>query len=304
MAGRQLPASILVATDHSAGARRAVERAALLAAACGARLTVLHVLAGGAFGELRRWLGSESAPADTLLAEAETATSRLATEVAAAHGIAAEARVVVDRVASAIVACADRIEAGLIVVGAHGSGPLPRFGIGSTAERVLRLARRPLLLVRQHAHAAYRRVLVPVDFSDWSLPTLALARALAPGAHVLLLHAWSVPWEGKLELAGIDRQTIDRCRQAAAFEAAGGLDRLAAAAGLVPGGWSPVLAHGEPVAAILEHEERGDADLVALGKHGRDVLRELLLGSTTRRVLGESSEDVLVAQVPELPAPG
>ncbi len=297
MAATSRLATIVVATDHSAGAHRAVARAALLAAACGARLVLLHVIGGGAFEELRRRLGA-SAPLDTLRAEAEAATARLAGEIAAAHAIVVETRVMVDRVASGIVACADAVAADLVVVGTHGIGHLHRYGIGSTAERVLRLSKRPLLLVRQHTHAAYRRVLAPVDFSPWSLPALELARAVAPGAHLLLLHAWSVPWEGKLELAGVDRATVDRCRQATAFEAAGALDALAASAELAPTAWSPVLVHGEPWRSILDQEEQTDADLIVIGKHGRDVLRELLLGSTTRGVLAESTEDVLVVQAP------
>lgn len=287
--------TVVVATDHSTAAHRAVTRAAMLAAAAGARLVVLHVLGRGAFDELRRRLGGNAA-ADALYAEAEATTSSLAAQVAAAHSIRVEARVVVDRVAAAIVACADAVDSDLVVVGTQGAGHLRRPGIGATAERLLRLSTRPLLLVRQHVHAAYRRVLVPVDFSPWSLPALGLAQAVAPDAHLLLLHAWSVPWEGKLEVAGVDRATIDRCRQAATFEAARALEGLAAEAALPASAWSSVLVHGEPREAILDQEEQTDADLIVIGKHGRDVLRELLLGSTTRNVLAEATEDVLVAQ--------
>ena len=49
---------ILAATDFSAPARHAADRAARLAAETGAALTLMHVLAGGALQELRQWLGA------------------------------------------------------------------------------------------------------------------------------------------------------------------------------------------------------------------------------------------------------
>lgn len=49
---------ILAATDFSAPARHAVDRAARLAPETGATLTLMHVLPGGALQELRQWLGT------------------------------------------------------------------------------------------------------------------------------------------------------------------------------------------------------------------------------------------------------
>ena len=54
---------------------------------------------------------------------------------------------------------------------------------------------------------------------------------------------------------------------------------------------------GRPARAILAYADETEADLIALGKKGRDGVAQVLLGSTTERVVHEASVPVLV--VPE-----
>jgi nucleotide-binding universal stress UspA family protein len=46
---------------------------------------------------------------------------------------------------------------------------------------------------------------------------------------------------------------------------------------------------------IVRQEQEENCDLVVVGKHGQNVVEDLLLGSTTNRVLAEGSCDVLVS---------
>ena len=46
---------------------------------------------------------------------------------------------------------------------------------------------------------------------------------------------------------------------------------------------------------IVQQEQEQDCDLIVVGKHGRNAVEELLLGSTTNMVIAESSCDVLVS---------
>ena len=47
--------------------------------------------------------------------------------------------------------------------------------------------------------------------------------------------------------------------------------------------------------AIVEQELEQACDLIVIGKHGRNVMEDLLLGSVTSHVLAESVGDVLVS---------
>jgi nucleotide-binding universal stress UspA family protein len=46
---------------------------------------------------------------------------------------------------------------------------------------------------------------------------------------------------------------------------------------------------------IVRQEQERDCDLVVVGKHGRNAVEELLLGSTTNMVIAQGSADVLVS---------
>ena len=89
-----------------------------------------------------------------------------------------------------------------------------------------------LLVVKQMPRAPYRRALVALDFSQWSAQAIALVRCVAPQARLLLLNAFEVPFEDRLQLAGVDTLTIEHYRQQARGKAREQLDTLALQAGL------------------------------------------------------------------------
>ena len=288
-------APILVATDLSAHARHAADRAARLARETGAPLTLLHVRPGEALAQLRGWLGMASSAETGLLTEARQQLSALAHELQAAHGVAARTRDAAGPVLDEILQAADALDARLLVLGARGAGFMRRLVLGTTAERLMRRTARPLLVVRHLAHEPYRHVLVAVDFSPWSREALRLARRVAPHARLTVLSAFAVPFEEKLRFAGVDAATVEVYRRQARATATQNLHALAESAGLVPSGWTPCVVEGDASLRIVEQEQELDCDLVVLGKHGESATVDLLLGSVTKHVLAEGSTDVLVS---------
>ena len=73
-------------------------------------------------------------------------------------------------------ASAATTDADLVVVGSRGESVLRRMVIGSTASRLLRKSRCPVLVVKNPFKQPYRRVLLPMDFSPASALALRLAR--------------------------------------------------------------------------------------------------------------------------------
>jgi len=287
---------ILAATDLSAPARHAVARAFRIAADCDAELELMHVVNQGGLDSLRNLLGLQAAAVETrLLDQAREALSSQAAELGLVHGVSAGAHLVTGRVLNAILDQADARDADLLVVGARGEDYLGRLLLGTTAERLLRRTLRPLLVNKQTAHESYRRVLLPLDFSPWSHTALKLARAVAPTAELVLMHAFEAPFEAKLEFAGVEESTLVMYRIAARQEALEQLQFFAAAAGLGEANVSYRVLHGDASLSILTLEQELDCDLIVMGKHGQGVLEELLLGSVTKHILAESSCDVLVA---------
>ncbi len=86
---------------------------------------------------------------DEAVAEAMTALARLGAERARQAGLEATPRCEPDSVAvwSTIVDVADELDADLIVTGTRGLGGVRSLLLGSTSDRVLHHARRPVLVV-------------------------------------------------------------------------------------------------------------------------------------------------------------
>jgi nucleotide-binding universal stress UspA family protein len=149
-----LPKSLLVPTDFSETAAAALDYAKALAKALGAGLHVLHVVedplvlvpappaAEGypALLDLREDLTTQARRTlETLLTEPERETLRAKVDVVSG----------VPHVE--IVAYAEREKLDLIVMGTHGRGPVTRLLLGSVADRVIRRAPCPVLIVRPPA---------------------------------------------------------------------------------------------------------------------------------------------------------
>jgi nucleotide-binding universal stress UspA family protein len=286
--------SLLAAVDDSGASRHAAERAAMLSAAHGAKLHLLQVLPQTLLDDLRQWLGTDHAAQHQLRADAISRLQRLAADLGTLAGRPVEAMVTEGALLQSICAAAEEATADLLVLGSRGNNVLSRLALGSTAERMLRRTTRPMLVVRQKPRLAYQRLLIAVDFSPWSEPTLALARRLTPAARLTLIHVYQVPFEGKLRLAGVDDRSIAQYREQARRTAQTGLRDLANRIGLHETEYDTVIVEGDAGRLILEHEEEQDADLIVLGKHGRSAAEELLLGSVTKQVLAHGSGDVLV----------
>lgn len=289
-------ARILAATDLSAPARHAVDRGFRLAAEHGARYTVVHALELGLIDNLQGLLGEDTAALrQHLEAQARATLAQQVDDPARHRGVAAVAQVLAATPLDAIRQAAASDDAELLVLGARGESFLRHALLGSTASRLLRkMAGRPLLMVKQPPHEPYRRLLVPVDFSPASARALAFARRLAPTADLVLLHAFELPFEGKLAYAGVEADVIAHLLRKLREECRLRLHRLADEAGLAAIDYSGQLLHGDPSQQIVAQEQEQDCDLIVIGKHGAGLAEELLLGSVTKHVLAESQGDVLV----------
>lgn len=288
--------TILVATDLSAPARHAVQRALLLSSVAGGAVHVLHVLELDALDSLRELLGADlAATKAALAADASERLAQLVSDAASRGGVAAQTRVVAGTPLAVIAGEAEALDAGLLVLGARGESFLRHAMLGSTAARLLRKsAGRPVLVVKQPPREDYGKVLVAVDFSPASLLAIREAVRWAPGADLVLLHAFELPFEGKLRSAGVEDQVIRQYIAEGVEARRGQVRELAASAGLAAGSYSVRVIRGDPSQQIIAMEQEYDADLLVVGKHGTHITEELLLGSVTKHVLAEAQGDVLV----------
>ena len=287
--------AIVVATDFSEGAERAVRRAALIARERGLTLDLLHVVSEPALERVRTWFQERTDLVDRLTADAcqslDAAAAALATPETPVH-----TQLAVGDIAAEIEAASGPDV--LVVMGARGESGLSDMFFGSTAERVVREAEGPVLVVRTEPREAYRNVLVGVDLETSCGALLRDAAGLVPQARITALHAYQVPFEGALRRAGVREEEIERHRASALKEA---LDGIGALGHEAVGGARQLIAageRGEPARLLVQHARRIDADLIAVARRSRSRLQAMLIGSVARRVVADADRDVLVLRGP------
>lgn len=287
---------ILAATDLSAPARHAVERAALVSKDTAATLDLLHVANLAPLERLRQLMGASPADMEQrVLDAARQHLHALAAALEQRFGVVAGPHVTTGALLAELATKVDGLAADLLVCGAKGESVIRHLALGTMAMRVLSTTTCPVLVVKQPPHESYQRLLLPVDFSPSSLRAIRHARCIAPQAGIVLLHAFDVPFEGHLRYASVDEQTINHYRIIAEQEATQKLHALRDQAGLNPGDASLIVVHGDPTLHIIEQEQEQDCDLIVMGKHGESLLEALFIGSVTKQVLSESQGDVLVS---------
>jgi nucleotide-binding universal stress UspA family protein len=141
---------ILVATDGSAGADRALDYAAQLAKDSEAKLTVVNVIGGyGLPGELfRRFTRAQQAWLDELLDSLSADTLKLAQERIRKFGVSSihlESRR--GDAAETIIEIADQMGVDAIVVGKRGAGRVAGMLLGSVSQKLVSLATHVVIVV-------------------------------------------------------------------------------------------------------------------------------------------------------------
>ena len=281
--------TVVVATDFSFSAHRAARRAGVVAKESGAALHLLHVLDNSPIQALLR-----RSPAfdveKPLILDARRSLDSLAEDVAAFAG-AASARIVREgRVMDEILA--GTADADLLVLGPRGINPVRDLILGSTAERIARTLECPMLVVKQEPQIKYENVVVPLDFSDYSLPAMRFASAIAPAAKLHLLHAVHTPLEGRLRTAGVSDEGLALYRDESHAEASARMKEIAG----TPNQSNLIICvrSGDARTLIPEYAAATGSTLIVMGKQGRSWLSEHILGSVTRHVLERATCDVVV----------
>lgn len=287
---------ILAATDLSAPARHAAERAAMLARDNQGALDLLHVVHLAPLQQLLKLLGT--LPADVVEQVLDSARQQLGSLAGALEqrfGVAAGVHVVAGALLAEFAGQADALSADLLVCGAKGESRLRPLVLGTTALRMLNMATTPTLVVKQAPREPYKKILVPVDFSQSSAVAIRDARRIAPGARIVLLHVFEILFEGHMRHAGVSDEVMNHYVVVAKQKLMEQLRELRAGAGLSDADTRLLVLHGYPFLRIIEQEQECDCDLIVMGKHGENRLLGPLLGSVTEQVLNESQADVLVS---------
>ena len=141
--------------------------------------------------------------------------------------------------------------------------------------------------------STFRKILVPVDFSEHSDEAVRVASDLAKlcGAPLTLVHVYQLP------VYPLPEGAIFPPPEAVAEQlttAGRDLDKLAATARAAGApGVETVVRQGVPFSDIVAFARDGGFDLIVMGTHGRTGLKHLLIGSVAEKVVRKAPCAVL-----------
>jgi nucleotide-binding universal stress UspA family protein len=284
---------VLVPTDFSKNASRALERALLLPLAPGARVHLVHVLPRSLPAKFRA--GAE-AEAQRALEEAVSAARAVARK-RGASGLNITSGLREGEPFVEIIRASRTLESELIVLGRHGERPIKDMFIGTTAERVVRKGEVPVLVVNLKPSHAYTRPLLSLALDGSSRETASMMlRLMGPRARgATVLHGFDVPFESFIT-PGHPVREVSAYRKACRDAASAGVKKFLASVAGLGFRWRVALRPGDARSVILKEAVRQRAELIVLGSHGRSGIAHALLGSVAEWVVASAKCDVLVVR--------
>lgn len=180
----------------------------------------------------------------------------------------------------------------LVITGTHGRTGIKHFFLGSTAEKITRLSPAPVLTVRGKPESEITKVLVPVDFAEYTEELLLVANHLHQlGSHTFeLFHVITPPdvffytpnelpfntsaWNDEFQ-KNSEKKLKEIALKHPSLNATCSVD------------------FGPVANTICEKAKKIKADLILIPTHGRKGLNHFLLGSVAEQVVRYSPCSVL-----------
>ncbi|KWV91647.1 universal stress protein [Erythrobacter sp. YT30] len=268
--------TICVATDFSARADRAIDRALLIGEQTGAKVRVVHAL-DYIEADNADWAKLDRKMRECI-GDATCETEFAYPEGALAHAISKDCK---DQ-------CAD-----MLLVGPARYNSIGDYFLGTAVDYVLRKIESPVIVVKQRARSPYRHLIAGTDFSANSRYAILEAAKRFPNAQLHVAHGWRVPFQGFQRDTYVREEIEEDARSAMeAFMA-----DLAKANPALANATSNV-AKGNAYEVMAREFDAycdiGGEGLVVVGSHGESGFRQAALGSQTSDMLRYLQNDVMV----------
>jgi len=233
----------------------------------------------------------------------KSAADNLATlgEKFKSEGIRVDARIEMGVPFHQIVGVARSEAVSMIIMGSHGRSLVEEMLLGSTTENVLRHATVPILiekfktttegekviLSRNHSNP-FEKILFPTDFSDCSTSVVPYLKKLreAGTTDVVVTHVQDMTTlaphllEKLPEFEDIDTGRLSDIKNELVDA---GIPNV-----------KTVLKDGVPFTEIEALANEEDVGMIAIGSHGKSMVKEMLLGSVSGKIVRRSKRPILV----------
>jgi nucleotide-binding universal stress UspA family protein len=288
---------ILYPTDFSAHSNEVVNCIINLKSTGTKDIIILHVIDKRLFAQFPE---VSTEVIDAMKASAEESVAEAAAKLNDA-GFSVETKIEIGVPFHQIVALARAEAVSLIVMGSHGRSLVEEMLLGSTTENVLRHTTVPILIekyetkkegekvtLKRHTKNPFKKILFPTDFSECSLSVVPYIKKLkeAGTKEVVVAHIQDMT---KLSPHLLDKlpefESIDEERMAdiKADLSDAGIPKV-----------KTILKEGVPFNEIAEIGNKENVSLIAIGSHGKSMVKEMLLGSISGKIVRKINRPILV----------
>ncbi len=259
--------SIIAATDFSARADRAVDRAIRLGEELGLGVELVHAI--------------EYNPGHKI---DHDALDRRMRDILPETDVPVSFSYPEGSVPAAVANRAEEVDAAMMVLGVARYNSIGDYFLGTAVDRIVRGTSKPVIVVKNRPHDPYRRILVATDFSAPSSAALDWAGSTFPQAEICLLHSFGVPFEA-WNKAGYVAEEIE----------AEAKERLDAMLEELPADLrsrcQPKVVRGNLCSAVNQMVDEQDINLVVVGSQGETGFRHATIGSQASAVLETAKAD-------------
>ncbi len=289
---------ILCATDFSDFAKDVVGYGITLASEFHAKLYVCHVIDFPAVATYGEAVVSPFENQNRFTGYARREIERLMGDTTVEY----EPLITIGTTTEEISRLADEHLADLVITATHGRSGLKRFFLGSVTERLMRSLPCPLLVIRGAQQGIqetskkkfpFKKILVGCDFSsdaEYALDySISIAQEFQSELH--LVHV--VEPSGYKDLFKLPAEPGERFKKELYDMIQDKLKTLVPQEALHWISLHTKLLVGKPYEELVRYATLNDMDLIAMGTRGRGMVEEILVGSTTDRVIRQAPCPVL-----------
>ncbi|MHA7818761.1 MAG: universal stress protein [Erythrobacter sp.] len=177
----------------------------------------------------------------------------------------------------------------LLVIGPARYNSLGDFFLGTAVDYVLRNTPKPVLIAKKRPRAPYRQIVAGTDFSAGSAKAILTAARLFPEADIRIVHGWHMPFQGFQKDAYVAEEIVTTQKASMRAFVADLVERdprlEQAITDVVKGG---------AIEAVRQGLEAEPDALVVVGSHGAGGFEQATIGSVTSDLLRVIDADTLV----------
>ncbi len=271
---------IVAATDFSARADRAIDRAIMLGEQLGRKVVLAHAL------DHKQAAMFDQASLDRKMRDVlpEGLGGAAKVEFSYPEGAAP----------SALAQAASSHDASLVVMGPARHNSLIDYFLGTAVDYTLRHCDQPVLVVKQRPHRPYATILLATDYSKPSAKALEWAMAEFPEAEFHIAHGCHMPFQS------LDQAVYSRDDVLAACRA--GMRSFVEELSIADGAREKLITHvriQDPYQIVRSVADQIGADLLVIGSHGESGFRHATIGSVANGLLSSAAIDTLVVKTPD-----